>query len=126
MDMTVVGRKEMTDNYKHYVEKDHKVIKIRSKECIICNQVGFVEMFRPDYISYRNEMEKDPRERKTIQEILPDYKRSIREQLINGTHPICGQKLYGQYDCNHNFVKEFNSTVRCCEKCELWEDDQLD
>ena len=116
----------MTDDYKHYVEKDHRLIKIRSKECIICNKAGFVEMLRPDYISYRNEMEKDPKERKTIQEILPDYKRSIREQLINGTHPVCSQKLYGQYNCNHNFVKESNSLVRCCEKCELWEDDQLD
>jgi hypothetical protein len=37
-------------------------------------------------------------------------------------------KAFGQLDCEHNFVEDTitNTDVRCCEKCELWEDDQLE
>ena len=125
MVMTAAGRKEMTNNYdyKRYVGTDHRIVKIKSGVCFFCNKEGFVKMYRPDWIRYRNEMEKDPLERKPIQDILPDYSRSDREQLINGTHNICSQDAFGQYYCDHDFIKEGNSNIRCCSKCELWEDD---
>lgn len=115
----------MSEDYQRYVGTDHRIVKIKTSECIMCFKTGFVEMPRPDYIRYRNEMAKE--KRLNIQEILPDMKRHHREQLINGTHPICSQELYGQNNCDHNFVYETDdSEIRCCEKCELWEDDQLE
>lgn len=115
----------MSDDYKRYMGIDDRIYKIQTPECIICFKTGFVEIPRPDYIRYKKEMAKETR--LNIQEILPDMKRHDREQLINGTHPICGMELYGQLDCDHNFVFETDdSEIRCCDKCELWEDDQLE
>jgi len=109
----------MSEDYKQYVGVDNRKIKVKTRPCIMCGDTGIVEVYRADYIAWNNG--------KLIQNVMPYLTRSQSEQMINGTHQNCSMELYGQLDCEHNFVEDTNTNtdVRCCEKCELWEDDQL-
>ena len=99
---------------------------VTTPTCIICNKRGSVKLSYEELRTLNNEMSVEPR--KNIQDILPNLTRSEREQLITGTHKLCFMEAFGQLHCEHNFVKDTitNTDVRCCEKCELWEDDQLE
>lgn len=109
----------MSEDYKQYVGVDNRKIKVKTKPCIMCGNSGIVEVYRADYIAWTNGQ--------LIQNVMPYLTRSQSEQMINGTHQKCSMEMFGQLDCEHNFVPDTitNTEVRCCEYCELWEDDQL-
>ena len=94
--------------------------------CIMCKKRGTVKLSYAELKVLNKEMSAETR--KSIQDVLPNLTRSEREQIMTGTHQKCFMKAFGQLDCEHNFVEDTitNTDVRCCEKCELWEDDQLE
>ena len=99
------------------------VLEISPENIKISNIIAAVD---EEVKTLNKEMSVEPR--KNIQDILPNLTRSEREQIMTGTHQKCFMKAFGQLDCEHNFVEDTitNTDVRCCEKCELWEDDQLE
>lgn len=83
------------------------MIYVKTKVCIECGSDGAVKCYRVDYDKWRTGT--------YIQDAMPYLSAGRREQLINGVHPNCSKKLYGQDRCKHTFVNGW------CETCELEE-----
>ena len=60
-------------------------ILMRTKICFICNRTGFVEVPSEGYTAHKKGV--------LIQEAFPELDKSLREQIISGTHPKCWESM---------------------------------
>jgi len=51
----------------------------------MCSAGGFVEVFSEEYMKYKRGA--------AIQEAFPELDKSLREQIISGTHPKCWESM---------------------------------
>ena len=62
-------------------------VSIETKRCIVCGEDGEVTMPRSAYSRFMHGV--------AIQQAWPQGTPGEREQLINGTHPECFDRLFG-------------------------------
>ena len=60
-------------------------ILMRTQICSICNKGGFVEVSSEGYTARKNGA--------LIQEAFPELDKSLREQIVSGTHPKCWESM---------------------------------
>jgi len=58
---------------------------MRTPKCLMCNTNGFVEVFSEGYMAHKRGA--------AIQEAFPELDKSLREQIISGTHPKCWESM---------------------------------
>ena len=58
---------------------------MRTPMCSICSKGGFVEVFSEGYMAHKRGA--------VIQEAFPELDKSLREQIISGTHPKCWESM---------------------------------
>jgi hypothetical protein len=58
---------------------------MRTPTCLMCSAGGFVEVFSEGYMKYKRGA--------AIQEAFPELHKSLREQIISGTHPKCWESM---------------------------------
>ena len=58
---------------------------MRTPKCLMCNTSGFVEVFSEEYMAHKRGA--------AIQEAFPELDKSLREQIISGTHPKCWESM---------------------------------
>lgn len=51
----------------------------------MCNTSGFVEVFSEGYMAHKRGA--------LIQEAFPELDKSLREQIVSGTHPKCWESM---------------------------------
>lgn len=68
------------------VRQDSVTTVIKTGECIYCHQDGEVAMPTPAFIAWVNG--------EFIQRVWPEGSAGDREQLINGTHDECFNKMF--------------------------------
>ena len=51
----------------------------------MCNTNGFVEVFSEGYMAHKRGA--------LIQEAFPELDKSLREQIVSGTHPKCWESM---------------------------------
>lgn len=51
----------------------------------MCNTGGFVEVFSEGYLARKRGV--------SIQEAFPELDKSLREQIVSGTHPKCWESM---------------------------------
>jgi hypothetical protein len=60
---------------------------IQTPRCIYCGETGALELSNEGIAKYENGS--------LIQYAFPELHRSLREQLITGTHPKCWKEMFG-------------------------------
>ena len=60
-------------------------ILMRTQVCSICNKGGFVEVSSEGYTARKKGA--------LIQEAFPELDKSLREQIVSGTHPKCWESM---------------------------------
>jgi hypothetical protein len=60
-------------------------ILMRTQICSICNKGGFVEVSSEGYTARKKGA--------LIQEAFPELDKSLREQIVSGTHPKCWESM---------------------------------
>lgn len=65
-----------------------ETITVSTKQCVVCKKYDRLKISRAGFIKYTHGM--------FIQEAFPELSDTIREQLINGTHPEC-QDVIDEY-----------------------------
>ena len=60
-------------------------ILMRTPTCVMCSKEGFVEVSSEGYIARKRGA--------LIQEAFFDLDKSLREQIISGTHPQCWESM---------------------------------
>ena len=58
---------------------------MRTPVCFMCNKEGFVEVSSEGYMARK--------EGALIQNAFPDLDKSLREQIVSGTHPKCWESM---------------------------------
>ena len=58
---------------------------MRTQICYICNKGGFVEVSSEGYTARKKGA--------LIQEAFPELDKSLREQIVSGTHPKCWESM---------------------------------
>lgn len=58
---------------------------MRTQICSICNKSGFVEVSSEGYTARKKGA--------LIQEAFPELDKSLREQIVSGTHPKCWESM---------------------------------
>lgn len=58
---------------------------MRTQTCFICNRTGFVEVSSEGYTARKKGA--------LIQEAFPELDKSLREQIVSGTHPKCWESM---------------------------------
>jgi hypothetical protein len=58
---------------------------MRTPKCLMCNTSGFVEVFSEGYMAHKRGA--------LIQEAFPELDKSLREQIVSGTHPKCWESM---------------------------------
>ena len=58
---------------------------MRTQICSICNKGGFVEVSSEGYTARKKGA--------LIQEAFPELDKSLREQILSGTHPKCWESM---------------------------------
>lgn len=58
-----------------------------TNSCCWCGDIGEVEVPSAGLLAYHNGA--------LIQDVFPDLDKSLREQIISGTHPECWKEMYG-------------------------------
>jgi hypothetical protein len=58
---------------------------MRTPTCPMCSAGGFVEVFSEGYMAHKRGA--------VIQEAFPELDKSLREQIISGTHPKCWESV---------------------------------
>ena len=58
---------------------------MRTPTCPMCSAGGFVEVFSEGYMAHKRGV--------VIQEAFPELDKSLREQIISGTHPKCWESV---------------------------------
>lgn len=58
---------------------------MRTQICSICNKGGFVEVSSEGYTARKKGS--------LIQEAFPELDKSLREQIVSGTHPKCWESM---------------------------------
>jgi len=61
---------------------------VETPQCGLCKKGGTVEVPMEGFLVYQLGG--------LIQEAFPDLDKSLREQIISGTHPICWKEAYGE------------------------------
>ena len=60
-------------------------ILMRTPICVMCDKEGFVEVSSEGYVAHKRGA--------AIQEAFPELDKSLREQIISGTHPKCWESM---------------------------------
>jgi hypothetical protein len=60
-------------------------ILMRTPTCLMCSAGGFVEVSSEGYMAHKRGA--------VIQEAFPELDKSLREQIISGTHPKCWESM---------------------------------
>ena len=60
-------------------------ILMRTPTCVMCSKEGFVEVSSEGYMARK--------EGALIQNAFPDLDKSLREQIVSGTHPKCWESM---------------------------------
>ena len=58
---------------------------MRTPICLMCSANGFVEVSSEGYVAHKRGA--------AIQEAFPELDKSLREQIISGTHPKCWESM---------------------------------
>jgi hypothetical protein len=58
---------------------------MRTPKCLMCSANGFVEVSSEGYVAHKRGA--------TIQEAFSELDKSLREQIISGTHPKCWESM---------------------------------
>ena len=58
---------------------------MRTPVCFMCNKEGFVEVSSEGYMARTKGS--------LIQDAFPDLDKSLREQIVSGTHPKCWESM---------------------------------
>ena len=58
---------------------------MRTPTCVMCSKEGFVEVSSEGYMARK--------EGALIQNAFPDLDKSLREQIVSGTHPKCWESM---------------------------------
>lgn len=58
---------------------------MRTPVCFMCNKEGFVEVSSEGYMARKKGS--------LIQDAFPDLDKSLREQIVSGTHPKCWESM---------------------------------
>ena len=58
---------------------------MRTPVCFMCNKEGFVEVSSEGYMARKKGL--------LIQDAFPDLDKSLREQIVSGTHPKCWESM---------------------------------
>ena len=58
---------------------------MRTQTCSICSRTGFVEVSSEGYTARKKGA--------LIQEAFPELDKSLREQIVSGTHPKCWESM---------------------------------
>jgi hypothetical protein len=75
----------MTINVKEVFE--NQTIVMKTPRCGICNQEGTVEVPFLGYFARQDGA--------LIQDAFPDLDKTLREQIVSGTHPACWEIMTG-------------------------------
>jgi hypothetical protein len=65
--------------------KSNTTVLMRTPTCPMCSAGGFVEVFSEGYMAHKRGA--------VIQEAFPELDKSLREQIISGTHPKCWESV---------------------------------
>ena len=87
------SQQDKVENKERYLFEDYenREITVPTQQCIICGKDGQVTgVKRQDWITL---IWSDPRERPSIQDLMPYLSIDDREQIITGTHPKCFETL---------------------------------
>ena len=60
-------------------------ILMRTPTCVMCSKEGFVEVSSEGYMARKKGA--------LIQDAFPDLDKSLREQIVSGTHPKCWESM---------------------------------
>jgi hypothetical protein len=78
------------NEYETLEEYENREISVPTTKCIFCGKTGRVEKVkRQDWITL---IWTPPRERPSIQDLMPYLSVNEREQIISGIHPECMPK----------------------------------
>ncbi|MGA1752665.1 MAG: hypothetical protein ACO395_04800 [Pontimonas sp.] len=63
---------------------------IMTKKCFHCGEHGWIELPTEGIAKYEGGA--------FVQDAFPDLDRTLREQIISGTHPNCWQEMFAPFD----------------------------